>query len=415
MEKIFIIEPLVGKDLNDENLLKETMALVKSAGGIVKGFESVKVAKITPATFIGKGKVEEIKIACDELGCDLVVFDGDLSPSQTINLSEGLGGIRVIDRTTLILDIFALSAKTSEGKIQVELAQLKYVYPRLKGKGSALSRLGGGIGTRGPGETQLETDRRHIRRRMNYLEERLSELKTRRRVQTDRRKKDGTIVVSLVGYTNTGKSTLLNTLTGSSVLAEDKLFATLDPTTRKLNLGEFEVLLTDTVGFIKNIPTSLIEAFGSTLESAVDSDINVIVLDCTDDWPSQLETTIGMLNELGAKGKRLIVFNKTDKLEKSVDDYAQFPKDAVFVSALNGQGTDTLKAKLSDMLRSEFSTYEFVVPYEKTNELKKVLSYAEYKKVDYKDEGIFVRAVTRKEYSRFFTEFIELRDPNRHH
>lgn len=402
MEKIFVIEPILDKDIDEEYAIAETSSLVKSAGGIVKGYECVRINKITPSTYIGKGKVEEIKIACDELGCDLIVFDGDLSPSQTLNLSEGLGDIPVIDRTTLILDIFALNAKTSEGKVQVELAQLKYIYPRLKGKGAALSRQGGGIGTRGPGESKLESDRRHIRRRMDYLENRLEELKSRRNLQTDRRKKDGTLVVSLVGYTNSGKSTLLNALTGSDVLAEDKLFATLDPTSRKLRLDDFEVLLVDTVGFIKNVPTSLIEAFGSTLESAVNSDLNVIVLDATNNYEEQLKTTTSMLDELGAKCERLVVFNKTENIEVCAD----FPKDALMISAKYGKGLTLLKEKIAKILKTEFAFYEFKLPYSALNDLRKLLPYSSCSNLDYNDETVSARIVVNKRYVKRFEEFI---------
>ena len=402
MESIFIIEP-INEKTNEEAAVKETSSLVKTAGGIVKGYECIKINKVTPSTYIGKGKVDEIKLACDELGCDLVVFDGDLSPSQTINLSEGLGDIPVVDRTTLILDIFALNALTAEGKMQVELAQLKYMYPRLKGKGSALSRLGGGIGTRGPGETQLETDRRHIRRRMNYLEGKLAELKTRRNLQSDRRKKDGTLIVSLVGYTNSGKSTLLNALTGSNVLAEDKLFATLDPTGRKLQLDNFDVLLVDTVGFIKNIPTSLINAFGSTLESAVDSDLNLIVVDATDNWSEHLETTQNMLDELGAKCPRQIVFNKTE----DINDFTGFPKDALFISAKSGKGLDELRDRISELLMVNFSYYDFKVPYEKMGELRKMLSIACNQAIEYFDDYVQVKVIIPKKYASMFNDFIK--------
>lgn len=402
MESIFIIEPIKEKT-NEETAVKETTSLVKTAGGIVKGYECIKINKVTPSTYIGKGKVDEIKLACDELGCDLVVFDGDLSPSQTINLSEGLGDIPVVDRTTLILDIFALNAFTAEGKMQVELAQLKYMYPRLKGKGSALSRLGGGIGTRGPGETQLETDRRHIRRRMNYLEGKLAELKTRRNLQSDRRKKDGTLIVSLVGYTNSGKSTLLNALTGSNVLAEDKLFATLDPTGRKLQLDNFDVLLVDTVGFIKNIPTSLINAFGSTLESAVDSDLNLIVVDAMDNWSEHLETTQNMLDELGAKCPRQIVFNKTE----DINDFTGFPKDALFISAKSGKGLDELRDRISELLMVNFSYYDFKVPYEKMGELRKMLSIACNQTIEYFDDYVQLKVVIPKKYASIFNDFIK--------
>lgn len=402
MESIFIIEP-INEKTNEETAVKETTSLVKTAGGIVKGYECIKINKVTPSTYIGKGKVDEIKLACDELGCELVVFDGDLSPSQTINLSEGLGDIPVVDRTTLILDIFALNALTAEGKMQVELAQLKYMYPRLKGKGSTLSRLGGGIGTRGPGETQLETDRRHIRRRMNYLEGKLAELKTRRNLQSDRRKKDGTLIVSLVGYTNSGKSTLLNALTESNVLAEDKLFATLDPTGRKLQLDNFDVLLVDTVGFIKNIPTSLINAFGSTLESAVDSDLNLIVVDATDNWSEHLETTQNMLDELGAKCPRQIVFNKTE----DINDFTGFPKGPLFISAKSGKGLDELRDRISELLMVNFSYYDFKVPYEKMGELRKMLSIACNQTIEYFDDYVQVKVIIPKKYASMFNDFIK--------
>lgn len=403
MENVFIIEPLIDKSLDPNPIVEEAISLVKSAGGFVKGYECVRITKITPSTYIGRGKVEEIALACDELKCNLVLFDGDLSPSQVVNLLEALGGIRVIDRTTLILDIFALSAKTAEGKVQVELAQLNYIYPRLKGKGAALSRLGAGIGTRGPGESKLETDRRHIRRRIDYLENRLAELKAKRLLQKNRREKDQTLLVSLVGYTNAGKSTLLNALTGSEVLAEDKLFATLDPTSRKLDLGDFSLLLVDTVGFIKNVPTTLIEAFASTLESAVEADLNLIVVDARSEWREQLDTTEKMLEQLGSTAKRLIVFNKCDL----VIDYSEFPKDALFISAKDGKGLDGLKNALKDAFKSEYAFYEFNVPYSKAGTLKELLSYCSNSHVVYGEEYISVRCVIKKNRSAKIEDFIK--------
>ena len=347
MEITYIIIPTF--DLTDPSArVNEITNLAISAGAEVKSHMVVKVNKITPATFIGKGKIEQIKGICEELECNLVLFDGELSPSQTLNMSDALGGIKVIDRTTLILDIFAQRARTSEGKIQVELAQLKHIYPRLKGKGTALSRLGGGIGPRGPGETKLETDRRHIKKRMLYLENKLDELEKRRALQGERRIKNGALKVALVGYTNTGKSTLLNALTSSEVLAEDKLFATLDPTTRKLNLKDFSVLLTDTVGFLKDIPTSLIEAFKSTLESAIEADLILIVCDALNDWGAQLDTTTEMLDELNATAPRLIVFNKCE----SVTDFSPYPTEAVFISAKEEKGLDLLLLKIKETEKS---------------------------------------------------------------
>lgn len=403
MENVFIIEPLIDKMLDPTPIVEEAISLIKSAGGFVKGYECMRISKITPSTYIGKGKIEEIALACDELKCNLVFFDGDLSPSQVVNLSEALGGIRVIDRTTLILDIFALSAKTAEAKVQVELAQLKYLYPRLKGKGTALSRLGAGIGTRGPGESKLETDRRHIRRRIDYLENRLAELKTKRGLQKNRREREQTLLVSLLGYTNAGKSTLLNALTGSEVLAEDKLFATLDPTSRNLDLGDFTLLLVDTVGFIKNIPTTLIEAFASTLETAVEADLDLIVVDARSDWREQLNTTEKMLEELGSTAKRLSVFNKCDL----ITDYSDYPKNALFISAKDGKGLDGLKNALKDVFKSEFAFYDFSVSYSKASSLKEILPYCSNTQVVYGEEYISVRCVIKKTRSIKVENFLK--------
>ena len=237
IEKILVIEPLTNDFNPTTNELKdEIFSLIESADAIPLHFEVVKVREINPATFIGSGKLQEISEKINEINANCALFDGILSPSQTLNMSEALG-VKVIDRTTLILDIFAKNAKSHEGKLQVELAQLNYLYPRLKGKGAELSRLGGGIGTRGPGETKLETDRRHIRTRIDFLKNQLAELKTRRDIQTYRRSKNSEITISIVGYTNVGKSTLLNLLTGSNVLAKNKLFATLDPTIRKAKIN----------------------------------------------------------------------------------------------------------------------------------------------------------------------------------
>ena len=402
MEITFIIIPIEGTDDPIERN-NEITALAQSAGAEVKDSLPVKINKIVPATYIGKGKADEIKLRCEELECDLVIFDGELSPSQTLNLSEALGGIKVIDRTTLILDIFASQAKSAEGKIQVELAQLKYIYPRLKGKGSALSRLGGGIGTRGPGETQLETDRRHIRRRINYLENRLIELEKRRKLQNDRRNKNGILQIALVGYTNTGKSTLLNALTGSDVLAQDKLFATLDPTTRKLDLNEFTVLITDTVGFIKNIPTTLIEAFKSTLESAVEADLVLIVCDALNDWQVQLDTTVSMLEELKSTAKRLIVFNKCE----NVNDFSRYPSDAIFISAKEQRGLDGLLLKVRAFFEDNYCKLTLNVPYSELSYFHSLSRYIENSTVEYVDNGLIAKIVINKVNLSKFSKFIE--------
>ena len=304
-ERIYIIKPLYQKF--DDPSLDEITALVESAGASVVGAKIQILKEITPATFIGSGKLQEIREEIEDSvnKPDLIVFDGELSPSQTLNIQEILD-IKVIDRTTLILDIFALSAKSTEGKLQVELAQLKYIYPRLRGKGQALSQQGGGIGTRGPGETQLETDRRHIRRRIDFLEKGLKELETRRELQSDRRSKNNVKTVALVSYTNTGKSTLMNRLTGSDVLVENRLFATLDPTLRKLKLPDVNAVLIDTVGFVKNIPHNLIEAFQSTLESAAKADLVLIVCDATGDYQAQIKTTEDTLAEIHCEAENCL-------------------------------------------------------------------------------------------------------------
>lgn len=386
MEITFIIIP-VDEYLEQDDRLQEISSLAFSAGANVVGNECVKITKIVPSTYVGKGKLELIKGKCEELNCNLVIFDGELSPSQTLNMSDALGGIKVIDRTTLILDIFASQAKSSEGKIQVELAQLKYIYPRLKGKGSALSRLGGGIGTRGPGETQLETDRRHIRRRINYLEDRLKELQNRRQLQSERRNKNGIFKVALVGYTNTGKSTTLNALTESDVLVENKLFATLDTTTRKLNLGDFTVLLSDTVGFIKNIPTTLIEAFKSTLEVVVDADLVLIVCDATNDWFNQYETTNEMLNELKSNAFRILVFNKCE----NITDFTPYPADSVFISAKEKKGLDGLLNKIRAYFESNYSKLILKIPYTKISLFHSLQKYIESLELNYTDECLIAK------------------------
>lgn len=402
MEKVFTIIPLLNKTDDAEKRYAEFSSLLSTAGATCSGVENCKITKIVPSTFIGKGKLAEIKNFCEETGVETVAFDGELTPSQTLNISESLGGIKVIDRTTLILDIFALSAKSAEGKIQVELAQLKYIYPRLKGKGEALSRLGGGIGTRGPGESKLETDRRHIRRRINYLEARLEELKTRRNAQTERRKRNNALSVALVGYTNTGKSTLLNALTRSDVLSENKLFATLDPTLRKFDLGDYKIILADTVGFIKNVPTSLIEAFKSTLETAACADLDLIVCDAQNEWEEQLKTTTDMLDELNATAPRILVMNKSE----NITDFSAFPSDAVFVSAIYKKGFDGLINKIKTILAGNFKKLEFFVKYNEINDFMSLKDFAESSDIKYVDDGVAVKLIVKNENASKFERFL---------
>lgn len=401
-EKAIIIIPYFKE--KSQRQLQEISGLALSAGANVLTHIYVKIVQVTPATYISSGKVSEIAELIEINDCNLVIFDGALSPTQTLNLSHALNDVKVIDRTTLILDIFALGAKSTEGKIQVETAQLKYMYPRLKGKGSALSKLGGGIGTRGPGETQLETDRRHIRRRILFLEKKLQELESRRNIQFLNRKKSNALQVSLVGYTNTGKSTLLNTLTGSNVIAEDKLFATLDPTARKLNLDDFTVIISDTVGIIDNIPTYLIEAFKSTLNTAVESDLNVIVCDVTDDWKSQLESTQKTLDDLHCTGKRLIVLNKCENLCKN--DYEMFPKNCIFISARTGFGLDALKQAIANNLKDEYEKLTLNVTYAQLTNLRKLFNYVQSYSIEYNNTGAKVQITVSIKQSARFKEFL---------
>ena len=306
-------------DFDAEASLSELEELVKSAGAEPEFTLTQKLQRPESATFVGSGKLQEIKELCEAQELDLIVVDSELSPTQIKNI-ENFTDVRVIDRTTLILDIFAQRARSKEGKLQVELAQLKYLLPRLTGKGIEMSRLGGGIGTRGPGETKIETDRRHIRRRMETLKEELAEVEKHRHMLRRRREKDGVITCAIVGYTNAGKSTLMNTLTDAGVLAQDKLFATLDPTSRALKLPSgVSVMLIDTVGLVRRLPHHLVEAFRSTLEEAAQSDIIINLCDASSEEARvHLSVTNDLLESLGAQDRPIItVLNKCDLLDDS--------------------------------------------------------------------------------------------------
>ena len=399
MENVYILQPVPAE--NSAVLHEEAVALIESAGAAYAGTMYVNIREINPATFIGAGKVAELNERLQ--GLDLtVLFNGELSPAQTVNLSDGLGGKKVIDRTALILDIFALRAESSEGKLQVELAQLKYLYPRLKGKGGALSRLGGGIGTRGPGETQLETDRRHIRARIRSLEEKLEKTQQRRALQTKRREKDGVRTVALVGYTNTGKSTLLNALTGADVLTQDALFATLDPTSRKIEIEGMPFLLVDTVGFLQALPHHLIQAFRSTLESALHCDLALIVCDASGAYDTQLATTRETLEELGFSSPYLLVMNKCDKLPSR----AGLPRDGICISAKTGAGLDELKTRIFEALRGRFVRAELFIPYALMAQYQALRQHVSERAVEYTDDGTRVRAVIPAEYAARFKPFL---------
>ena len=379
-----------------EKSLAELERLVDTAGGITVA--RLIQNKDTPdvRTVIGSGKVSELKELCRNNDITLAVFDIDLSPSQIRNLEDELE-VSVIDRSMLILDIFALHAVTGEGKLQVELAQLKYTAPRLIGKGAEMSRLGGGIGTRGPGESKLESDKRHMRRRITALENELEILDKNRRTMRASRDKSGIAKVAIVGYTNAGKSTLLNRLTDAGILAEDKLFATLDPTTRKFELpGGESVLLTDTVGFIRNLPHHLVKAFKSTLDEAVYADVLMILVDASDEeYPTQLRVTQELLAELGAAGKpTLYVFNKCDAGMACPPSAVINTEDEkhVCISAKSGEGVESLAELLEQILHDGKTRATFLIPNSEQGALNILYKNATVESVDYGADGVTVIA-----------------------
>ena len=384
-EKIYIVQPIVNSDALA--LRDEAISLIESAGALYAGTIFQKIRDVNPATYIGLGKLQELRNRLDGLDVT-VLFNGELTPSQTLSISAALDDKKVIDRTTLILDIFANNAQTGEGKLQVELAQLQYMYPRLKGKGEALSRLGGGIGTRGPGETKLETDRRRIRMRIAYLKNQLSVLENRRGLIDVRRKKEGVRRVALVGYTNTGKSTLLNALTGANVLAEDRLFATLDPTTRRLNIDGINILLTDTVGFLRDLPHNLISAFHSTLESALHCDLALIVCDATSDYRMQYETTMQTLKDLDCEVPCRIVMNKCE----SISSFDEYPHDAIFISAKNNLGIERLRQEIFAHFSADMTTVRLRIPYGEMSNYARIKEFASESDYRYLDDRVEVTA-----------------------
>ena len=403
LEKIYVIQPITRENASKYRVLQEeAVALIESAGAVYAGTIYQNIREINPATFIGEGKLQELKERLFGLDGVTVLFNGDLSPSQTLNISAALNDRKVIDRTTLILDIFAKNAKSSEGKLQVELAQLQYIYPRLKGKGAALSRLGGGVGTRGPGETQLETDRRYIRNRIKYLQAKLEETKKRRSLLTSRRKKEEIKTVALVGYTNTGKSTLLNLLTKSDVYVKNELFATLDPTARRFRIDGVDFLLVDTVGFLQELPHHLIEAFKSTLESALNCDLALIVCDGTGEYDMQLQTTLSTLTEMGFSSPYLVVINKTENCR----DTTVFPYGSIAISAKENLGIDLLKQEILKKFSNDFLFCELFIPYEKTSEYAKLQRLLNERRVVFSDDGKTVDSVIPRRYAEMFQEFI---------
>lgn len=392
-----------------ESSLAELEQLTDTAGGRVVGKLIQRLDTPNAASVIGSGKLLELAEMCEALEADTVIFDRELTPSQIRNIDEALGGVVVIDRTMLILDIFALHAVTGEGKLQVELAQLKYSAPRLCGKGVEMSRLGGGIGTRGPGESKLESDRRHIKRRIHALEESLDELDRTRRTMRAARDRSSRARIAVVGYTNAGKSTLLNRLTGAGVLVQNKLFATLDPTTRRFTLPNGEdVLITDTVGFISNLPHQLIKAFKSTLDEAVYADILMIVCDASDpECREKLEVTQNTLQSLGAGDKPvLLVYNKCDTLTPDTLPEENTDQNTVFISAKTGSGIDELSEKLQRIV-SEGRTEEiFKIPSDAFSALNLLYKEAVVVSVDYGENGATVTALVDARVKGMLADYV---------
>lgn len=390
-EKALLISVDTG-EFDAETSVNELASLADTAGAEVQGIMIQKRESPTASAFVGQGRLEEIKSFCEANETDLIIADSELSPVQARNI-EDAAGVRVTDRTMLILHIFAQRARSAEGKIQVELAQLKYLLPRLSGQGKSLSRLGGGIGTRGPGETKLETDRRHIRRRIQYLNDSLDKIEKRRRAMHLRRQKNGVPVVAIVGYTNAGKSTLMNALTGAGVLQEDKLFATLDPTARKLVLPSGrQVMLVDTVGLIRRLPHQLVDAFRSTLEEALWADIILNVCDASsDECGEHIRVTADLLTSLGCDGKPVInVLNKCD-LAPEILDYALVGKSAR-ISALTGYGMDSLLSEIERALPVTMRRVELLIPFSAAKAAAELRRHGTVESEEYTPDGIRITA-----------------------
>ncbi len=395
---------LVGIDLSQTDFydsMDELRELTLTAGGNIVGQVIQKRRSIDKNHILGPGKLEEIKDFASQHGVNLIIFNENLLPAQIANI-ENLVDCRVIDRTMLILDIFAQRARTAEGKLQVEAAQLKYLQPRLVGRRSDLSKLAGGIGTRGPGETKLETDRRYIRERIRKLDEEIEKLAKNRSLLRAKRVKNENLV-AIVGYTNAGKSTLLNTLTNADIYAEDQLFATLDTTTRRVVFESgSSALLTDTVGFIRDLPHEIVKAFKSTLEEAAFADLILLVADASDPLcQDKIDVTKRTLEEIGADAKQIVVFNKCDKLDKDFDN--QLLQDSVFISAKTGFGLDLLKQKIEEFFDQSMVELQLVIPYQNFALLSKI-SKDEIMSFENLDDGAHVKIKVDKS-NRYLKEF----------
>lgn len=370
--------------------MAELERLADTAGAVIVGRFTQRKEKPDAALFLGKGKVSEIAMEIQNTDATLLILDDELTPSQQHNLEQILG-IKVIDRTALILDIFAQRARSREGKLQVELAQLKYNLPRLGGQGLVLSRLGGGIGTRGPGETKLEVDRRRIYTKIHDIERQIEGLRKNRGLHRTRRKESRIPLVALVGYTNAGKSTLLNKLTDSEVFAEDKLFATLDPTTRHLVLPEKqEILLTDTVGFIQKLPHTLVTAFWATLEEVQEADLLLHVVDCSNEnYEQQIEAVIEVLKELKAEDKpTLFVFNKADRIASPhLREQMMHDREAICISAATGENLDELQQRIEGFFQESQVSLTLLVPFSDGGIITQLHALNAVRETDYVAEG----------------------------
>lgn len=393
-----------------DDSLEELKQLADTAGAtVIKKFIQ-KRPKPDPAFFIGRGKVQELALYAQQENIDLCIFDDELSPAQQRNI-ESVMGIRILDRTALIFDIFAQRARTNEGKLQVELAQLQYTLPRIMGKGLMLSRLGGGIGTRGPGETKLEVDRRRIRDRIAFIKEQIEKVKAVRSLHRSKRKKNKVFEVSLVGYTNAGKSTLLNTLTNSDIYAKDQLFATLDPTTRQLTLpNKQEIIITDTVGFIQRLPHQLIAAFRSTLEVVTEADLLVHVIDVSHElYKEQAAAVHEVLKEIGAESKPVItVYNKIDKLppDSKLADRLALEEDTVCISAAKKLNLESLQQMIESHLKSKAVEVTLCIPYAETAKAAQLHETANVLEQEYTENGAVMKVILPVEDLEAYNEYI---------
>lgn len=393
-----------------DDSLEELKQLADTAGAtVIKKFIQ-KRPKPDPAFFIGRGKVQELALYAQQENIDLCIFDDELSPAQQRNI-ESVMGIRILDRTALILDIFAQRARTNEGKLQVELAQLQYTLPRIMGKGLMLSRLGGGIGTRGPGETKLEVDRRRIRDRIAFIKDQIEKVKAVRSLHRSKRKKNNVFEVSLVGYTNAGKSTLLNTLTNSDIYAKDQLFATLDPTTRQLTLpNKQEIIITDTVGFIQRLPHQLIAAFRSTLEVVTEADLLVHVIDVSHElYKEQAAAVHEVLKEIGAETKPVItVYNKIDKLppDSKLADRLALEEDTVCISAAKKLNLESLQQMIESHLKSKAVEVTLCIPYAETAKAAQLHETANVLEQEYTENGAVMKVILPVENLEAYNEYI---------